>query len=219
MALPTASDNQFPKIILEEVANDGSATVTPAADHRALFLGEDGELHVKDSSGTVTDIGGAGVNMPNLMVGTMNPQLAEDTLSNGGAANDSRLYRFLCTADITVTTAYFRVGTQAGNLDFGIYSEDLATLHASTGSFACPAGGNRSQALASSFAMVGGTVYYLAIAGSNSSVRLQGEAGSANIVATGGWNMNGHAASNFPLTAAPTVTWESHQGLIAIYFK
>lgn len=54
MALPTASDNEFPKVILEEVANDGSATTTPAADHRALFLGEDGTLYVKDSSGTVT---------------------------------------------------------------------------------------------------------------------------------------------------------------------
>jgi hypothetical protein len=49
------SDNEFPKVIMEEVANDGSATVTPAADHRALFLGEDGLLHVKDSGGTVTD--------------------------------------------------------------------------------------------------------------------------------------------------------------------
>jgi hypothetical protein len=64
MALPTASDNEFPKVIMEEVANDGSATVTPAADHRAVFLGEDGFLHAKDSSGTVTDpydaTGGAG---------------------------------------------------------------------------------------------------------------------------------------------------------------
>src|SRR5687768_10936164 len=60
MALPTASDNEFPKVILEEVANDGSATVTPAADHRALFLGEDGALHLKDSGGAVTDVDSAG---------------------------------------------------------------------------------------------------------------------------------------------------------------
>lgn len=58
MALPTASDNEFPKVILEEVANDGSATVTPAADHRALFLGEDGGLRLKDSAAAVTDVGG-----------------------------------------------------------------------------------------------------------------------------------------------------------------
>lgn len=58
MALPTASDNEFPKVIMEEVANDGSATTTPAADHRALFLGEDGALHLKDSAAAVTTIGG-----------------------------------------------------------------------------------------------------------------------------------------------------------------
>ena len=50
-----ASDNEFPSVILEEVANDGSATGTPAADHRRLFLGEDGMLHVKDSAGVVTE--------------------------------------------------------------------------------------------------------------------------------------------------------------------
>lgn len=58
MAIPTASDNEFPKIILEEVTDDGSATVTPAADHRALFLGEDGTLKLKDSAGAVTQAGG-----------------------------------------------------------------------------------------------------------------------------------------------------------------
>lgn len=51
------SDNKFPKVVLEERASDGSDTSNPAADHRALFLGEDGSLHLRDSSGTVTDIG------------------------------------------------------------------------------------------------------------------------------------------------------------------
>lgn len=54
------SDNKFPKVILEEVASDGSDTSNPAADHRAMFLGEDGSLHLRDSSGTVTDVGGSG---------------------------------------------------------------------------------------------------------------------------------------------------------------
>jgi hypothetical protein len=54
------SDSQLPRVVLEEVANDGSATGTPAADHRALFLGEDGALHLKDSAAAVTDVGGAG---------------------------------------------------------------------------------------------------------------------------------------------------------------
>jgi hypothetical protein len=53
-----ASDNLFPKVIMEEVANDGSATTTPSADHRAVFMGEDGALHAKDSAGAVTALGG-----------------------------------------------------------------------------------------------------------------------------------------------------------------
>jgi hypothetical protein len=56
--MAVASSNQFPKVIMEEVATDGSATITPAADHRALFLGEDGNLHLKDSAAAVTNVGG-----------------------------------------------------------------------------------------------------------------------------------------------------------------
>jgi hypothetical protein len=52
------SEAETPAITLEEVANDGSDLTNPAADHRRLFLGEDGNLHVKDSAGAVTDIGG-----------------------------------------------------------------------------------------------------------------------------------------------------------------
>lgn len=44
-----------PGITIRESANDGSDFTNPTADYRRLFLGEDGLLHVKDSSGTVTD--------------------------------------------------------------------------------------------------------------------------------------------------------------------
>lgn len=40
---------------LRESANDGSDFSNADADYRVLFLGEDGSLHVKDSSGTVTE--------------------------------------------------------------------------------------------------------------------------------------------------------------------
>lgn len=43
---------------IRESANDGSDFSNAAADYRVLFLGEDGNLHVKDSAGAVTDIGG-----------------------------------------------------------------------------------------------------------------------------------------------------------------
>ena len=45
---------------IRESATDGSDFTNPDADYRRLFLGEDGNLHLKDSSGTVTDIGGGG---------------------------------------------------------------------------------------------------------------------------------------------------------------
>ena len=46
-------------INVRESANDGSDFSNPDTDYRVLFLGEDGQLHVKDSAGTVTDIGAA----------------------------------------------------------------------------------------------------------------------------------------------------------------
>lgn len=55
-----ASDNLYPGIIIRESANDGSDFSNPSPDYRRLFLGEDGQLHVKDSAGTVTDIGTGG---------------------------------------------------------------------------------------------------------------------------------------------------------------
>jgi hypothetical protein len=48
---------------IRESANDGSDFTNPDADYRRLFLGEDGLLHVKDSSGTVTDIGAGSGNV------------------------------------------------------------------------------------------------------------------------------------------------------------
>jgi hypothetical protein len=44
-------------LTIRESATDGSDFTNPAADYRRLFLGEDGQLHVKAESGTVTDIG------------------------------------------------------------------------------------------------------------------------------------------------------------------
>jgi len=43
-------------LTIRESADDGSDFTNPIADYRRLFLGEDGQLHVKDSSGTVTAI-------------------------------------------------------------------------------------------------------------------------------------------------------------------
>lgn len=65
---------------IRESANDGSDFTNPDADYRRLFLGEDGQLHVKDSAGTVTDIG-AGSGAPttaDYLVGTANGGLSAE---------------------------------------------------------------------------------------------------------------------------------------------
>lgn len=49
---------------LRESANDGSDFSNPDADYRIVFLGEDGLLHARDSSGTVTGLGGTGLTDP-----------------------------------------------------------------------------------------------------------------------------------------------------------
>jgi hypothetical protein len=46
---------------LRESANDGSDFTNPEADYRIVFLGEDGEWHSRDSSGTVAGFAGSGI--------------------------------------------------------------------------------------------------------------------------------------------------------------
>lgn len=55
------NDILIPSLTFEEIASDGSTLSNPAADHRRVFLGEDGALHLRDSAGSVTDIGGGGL--------------------------------------------------------------------------------------------------------------------------------------------------------------
>jgi hypothetical protein len=56
------SEAQTYGLTIRESATDGSDFANAPTDYRRLFLGEDGQLHVKNSAGAVTDIGGtAGV--------------------------------------------------------------------------------------------------------------------------------------------------------------
>lgn len=57
MALPTASDNPFPSLLVTE----GSAPASPAAGKQRVFIDSaDHLLKVKNSSGTVSSVGGSG---------------------------------------------------------------------------------------------------------------------------------------------------------------
>jgi hypothetical protein len=61
MAGGVFSEAQLFGMTIRESATDGSDFTNPGVDYRRLFLGEDGLLHLKDSAGTVTDIGAGSV--------------------------------------------------------------------------------------------------------------------------------------------------------------
>jgi len=80
MALPRASDNEFPSLLLKE----GSAPASPAAGDQRLFVDSaDHLLKLKDSAGTVTGLGGTG--MTNPMTTT------QDTIVGGASGTPGRL--------------------------------------------------------------------------------------------------------------------------------
>lgn len=73
------SEEELFGMTIRESANDGSDFTNPAADYRRLFLGEDGQLHVKDSAGSVTDIGVAGApTTVDYVVGTASGSLSAE---------------------------------------------------------------------------------------------------------------------------------------------
>ena len=77
-------------LTIRESANDGSDFTNPEADYRRLFLGEDGQLHVKSAAGTVTAIGGSVATdaiwaaKGDLVVGTANDTAAVLTAGTNG---------------------------------------------------------------------------------------------------------------------------------------
>ena len=59
--MPLQHEAKAYAFLIRESADDGSDFSNPIADYRVVFLGEDGTWHAKDSSGTVTSLGGAGI--------------------------------------------------------------------------------------------------------------------------------------------------------------
>lgn len=101
------SDAEVPNLTLQEIANDGSDLTNPSADHRRLFLGEDGALHLMDSSGTVTDVGGGS----GISSGTSNP---------GSPVDGDLFYR----TDLDLLIRYRSTGTRWVTAQ--MFSSDLA---------------------------------------------------------------------------------------------
>lgn len=157
--------------------------------------------------------------IPNMFIGSIPPWLAISA-PTALTANRAMLYRVTPSQDVTVTTAYWNCTASAGNLDFGIYNADLSSRLGSTGSFASPGTGNRSQALTAPVALTAGNVYYVAMAVSSTTFRSP-QITTATAVATGGWNMFGREEASLPLPAsiASADAWEDSTVHPCFYFK
>jgi hypothetical protein len=209
-------------LTIRESATDGSDFSNPDADYRVLFLGEDGLLHVKDSAGTVTDpysAGGAGESLAqHPPVGS--PQIwSASTITAGPAANRAYLWKMTPQVDITVARARWTCTTSAGNMDFGIYNSDLSSLLASTGAFASPGTGARSQAFAAAatVALDAGTIYYAAASFSSTSLRIPMW---TPLAAGPGFNLWGReeAAHALPSSIAAVDSWEDVFNVALFWF-
>jgi hypothetical protein len=78
-------DHNIYGLTVRESATDGSDFTNPGADYRRLFLGEDGQLHVKDSAGAVTDIGSGSGNVATDAIWDAAGDIAVGTGANTGA--------------------------------------------------------------------------------------------------------------------------------------
>jgi hypothetical protein len=109
---------------VRESANDGSDFSNAAADYRVLFLGEDGALHLKDSSGTVTDIGSGSSTAALLGITTYAPgsdttigTSSSTTLVDVSAANLSVTFTAPASGNVVVKL-YGLTGTTGGSGNF-----------------------------------------------------------------------------------------------------
>lgn len=98
-------------IHVRESANDGSDFTNAAADYRVLFLGEDGLLHLKDSSGTVTDIGAASTEpawtsfTPTWTGASGNPAIGNGTI-NAAYITTGKTHKFRIHITMGSTTTF-----------------------------------------------------------------------------------------------------------------
>lgn len=117
MGAPESNTTVIYGIHLRESANDGSDFSNGATDYRVLFLGEDGQLHTKDSAGTVGDIGVSGgatfsAFTPALTASTTNPTLGSGSVAAG---------RYAELGDLVIAQIRIAFGTSGTNAGSGSY--------------------------------------------------------------------------------------------------
>ena len=104
---------------IRESADDGSDFGTPDADYRFLFLGEDGDLHLKDASDTVTDVGGGVASAPAVVVYTRNSTNYTTTSTTPvdiDGTNLSQAITVAANSRVRVTLVASVAGTSTGNI-------------------------------------------------------------------------------------------------------
>lgn len=139
---------------------------------------------------------------PNIIVGPASSQMANVTTA-WTVANACAGTAFFVSRPVLVSTAYFRVAVQSGNMDIGILDASGNRL-ASTGSFAVPGTGARSQALTSSVLLLPGRRYYAVAAVDNTTAAVSGH--SIGIQpAPPGYILYPKVGSSFPIPASLTL--------------
>lgn len=118
MALPTASDNVFPKVILSE----GAAPATPSSGQVKLYAKSDGLLYSKDDAGTETLVSGGSGGGAGSGTGSYYGYNAA-----GGSTENMTQYRAY-TKKITVSSAglLVSIGAYIQERDAGDHLGDLS---------------------------------------------------------------------------------------------
>lgn len=121
---------------IRESANDGSDFSNAAADYRILFLGEDGQVHFKDSSGTVTTPAASAGGLVLLTQQTASASATLDLTGFISSTYDEYMIEGVNIRPATdATDLLLRVGTGAGpTYDTGAnYDYATSNINASSG--------------------------------------------------------------------------------------
>lgn len=175
MGAPEANTTLIYGIHVRESANDGSDFTNAAADYRILFLGEDGLLHVKDSSGTVTDPftagGGSGQGLVDMARSKRTAGNVTCNNTNWTAVDTGTDLTMSCTAGdiIEVSLSAGAFGTEAVTLNLtaqtvpgGTPTNDIATDTAVSNT---TNGVGAWRVASSASGNIGGTVQYVSVSG------------------------------------------------------
>lgn len=134
MALPTASDNVFPKVIMSE----GASPATPSSGQVKVYAKSDGLVYSKDDAGVETlmssGVGGLGTwtdYTPTVTATTTNPTMGSSTIAGRYKALDSKTYIVVISMSITTGGAW---NAGSGEWKFSLPSITAAAKGPYTGS-------------------------------------------------------------------------------------